>query len=371
MSIEFVEIDAKKIYNDILIMFQTALGEILYPGDERRIFLEQETQLIVAIFNAINESAKQNLLRYARDEVLDAIGESKDVARLEPQKARCTVRFTLSAAQSNNIIIPKGTRITPDGVYFFETVQEVTVQSGELYIDILTEATVAGANHNGFSPGQVRVLVDIIPFIGQVSNIDTSSGGADTEPDDDGINVWSGYRGRIRLANSKISTAGHELGYIYYAKSADANIQDVVPTSPNPGEVLITVVMKNGELPSETVLQKVEASCSPKHVRPQTDFVSAAAPVVINYNITLTYYISSDNQTEEITIRSAIDKAVEEYRTWQDTKIGRHINPDRLRNLMLNAGASRIALAQPVYTEIEEIQIAKVNSVTITYGGLE
>jgi phage-related baseplate assembly protein len=371
LSITFVEVDAKKIYDDILITFQTALGEVLYPGDERRIFLEQEVQLIIAIYNAINESAKQNLLRYARGAVLDAIGESKDVIRLEAQKAICTVRFTLSAAQSTPMIIPKGTRTTPDGVYFFETVSEKSISSGELYVDIECMATTAGASHNGFSPGQINALVDIIPFIGQVSNIDVSSGGADIEADDDGMNVWSGYRERIRLASAKISTAGHELGYIYYAKSADANIQDVIATSPSPGEVLITVLMKDGELPSEAVLAKVEASCNPKHVRPQTDFVVAAAPEVIPYTIQLTYYINADNQIEESNIRAAVDEAIEAYKAWQDTKIGRHINPDKLRQVLLNAGASRILLAAPTYTELDAIQIAKAGTVMVTYGGLE
>lgn len=371
MSIQFVEVDAKKIYNEMLIAFQTALGEVLYPGDERRIFLEQEAQLIVALYNAINDSAKQNLLRYARGEVLDAIGESKDVMRLVPQKATCLMRFTLSAPQQTNIIIPKGTRITPDGVYFFETIEEKTIYSGVIEIDIQSVATVAGASHNGFSQGQINALVDIIPFVGQVTNMDATSGGADIEADDDGVNVWSGYRERIRLASAKISTAGHELGYIYYAKSADANIQDVVATSPNPGEVLITVLMKDGELPTEVILQKVYQSCSPKHVRPQTDHVLVAPPEVVSYNINLTYYISYEEETKALSIKEAVEAAVAEYKQWQDTKIGRAINPDRLRQLILNAGASRIILSSPTFTELTETQIAKVDAIDVVYGGLE
>ncbi len=371
MSIEFIEVDAKRIYDEMIIAFQNALGEILYPGDERRIFLEQEAQLIVALYNAINESAKQNLLRYATGLVLDAIGESKGVIRLDAQKAVCTVRFTLSSAQVENVVIPQGTRVTPDGVFFFTTIEEKTIPSGVLYADISTEATVAGADHNGFTSGQVKTLVDIIPFIGSVSNTDTSSAGADIEADDDGENVWSGYRERIRLANSRISTAGHELGYVYYAKSADANIEDVVVTSPEAGEVLITVLMKDAQMPSQSILDKVLACCNAKNVRPMTDTVTAAAPTGISYNITLTYYISEENETGETAIKTAVMASIEAYKNWQDKKIGRAINPDKLRQLILNAGACRVTLTAPTYTEITAIQIAQVGTTTVTYGGLE
>lgn len=372
MSIQFVEVDAKKIYNDIILTFQVALEEVLYPGDERRIFLEQEAQIIVSIYNSINESAKQNLLRYAKGNVLDCIGEGRDVKRLEEKQAIVTVRFNLASEQRNEIIIPKGTRVTPDGVYFFETTYEAVILPGELYIDISAQATIGGAICNGFSPGQIKTLVDTIPFISSVSNIDTSAGGTDREPDDDGINVWSGYRERIRLSSSVLSTAGHELGYIYHAKSADERIEDISVTSPRDCEVLITVLLKNAQIPDEDILNKVLEVCSDKKVRPLTDKVSVAAPTQVTYNIELTYYISKEvRPVEETVIRSNIDKALRAYIEWQSSKMERNINPDKLRQLILNAGASRIELVSPTYLEVSKTEVAKLGIMNVTYGGLE
>lgn len=372
MSIQFVEVDAKKIYDDMLLTFQSALEEVLYPGDERRIFLEQEAQIIVAIYNSINESAKQNLLRYARGNALDCIGEGRDVKRLEEKQATVTVRFNLPSAQSNKIVIPKGTRVTPDGMYFFETIYEEEILPGELYRDISTQATIGGSICNGFSPGQIKTLVDTIPFISSVINIDTSTGGSDREPDDDGTNVWSGYRERIRLSSSILSTAGHELGYIYHAKSADERIEDVSVTSPRDCEVLITVLLKNAQMPDQDILNKVLEVCSDKKVRPLTDKVSVAAPTQITYNIDLTYYISKEvRPVEETVIRSNIDKALSDYIEWQSNKMERNINPDKLRQLILNAGACRIELVSPTYTEVAKTEVAKLGTVNATYGGLE
>lgn len=370
MTINFVETDSQKIYDNIIINFQNALQKVLYPGDERRLFLEQEIAVIVAMYNAINDSAKQNLLRFARGEVLDAIGEDKDTPRLEAQKATVTVRFTLSSVRAENIIIPSGTKVTPDGILFFETTAEYVIYAGNTYKDIACIATVAGTNHNNLVPGQINTLTEPIPFVATVSNITKSSGGTEREPDDNGIDIWSGYRLRIRLAKAKISTAGHELGYIYYAKSADPAIEDVSVTSPGANEVLITVLMKDGELPTQDLLDKVLEACSSKKVRPLTDHVVANAPTVVNYNIEATYYIDIDRAYEVANITSAVNSAFEDYKKWQGSKIGRDINPDELRKLMYNAGASIVDLIYPEYTVLSNIEVARASSTAITYGGL-
>ncbi|MDA3732395.1 baseplate J/gp47 family protein [Niameybacter massiliensis] len=367
----FVKVDAKQLYNEILVQFQQALGEVLYPGDERRIFLEQEVQLIVGIYNAINESAKQNLLTYAKGQVLDAIGIEYDTKRLQAQKAMCRVEFRLSSAQMQTVHIPKGTRVTPDGLLFFETLSDTFISANTTSLEVDVVATVAGVNHNGFAPGQIKTLVDMIPFVGSVSNITTSSGGSQEEEDDNGVDIWSGYRERIRLAAAKISTAGHELGYIYHAKSADTDIDDVIVTSPRPGEILITALMKNGQLPSETIIERIKESCNSKKARPMTDKVSVAAPTVSEYSISLTYYIALDDAASENIIKAKVVESVNEYIKWQDSKIGRSVNPDYLKQLILNAGAYKVDITSPIYTEIQETQVPKVTTKSIIYGGLK
>lgn len=371
--IQFVEVDAKKIYDDIIIQVQKALQTVLYPGDERRIFLEQQAQIIVAIYNAINETGKKNLLRYAKGEVLDAIGEENDTYRLPAQKSKAALKFILSAAQPNNIIIPKGTRATPDGVLFFATKKDSMVNAGATNIEIEVEATETGEEYNNFAVGQINQLVDPIPFVSSVTNTTISSGGANIEPDDDGVNVWSGYRERIRLSSAKQSTAGSEYGYIYWAKTADSNIQDVAVTSPNDGEILITILMKNRDLPTQSILEKVLSVCSDKKVRPMTDKVTVSGPTQVTYNINFNYYIDKNNLGEELNIRNKIEGingAVETYKLWQDSKMGRDINPDYLRQLVLNAGASRIDVVNPIFTQITDIEVPKIGTVSINYGGL-
>lgn len=373
-DISFVTIDSQEINTELVNDFETTFGETLYPGDERRIFLDQETQVVVALKNDINETGKQNLLRYARGPILDAMGEFYGVTRLKAQKALVTLRFSLSTAQSQTIPILAGTRATPDGILYFATINDAFITPGLTYIDIPSIATIAGSSYNNFTAGQIKNIVDPITFISSVTNIDTSIDGSDIEPDDDGVNVWSGFRERIRLAPTSFSVAGPEGAYISFALSADSTICDVSATSPSAGTVKIIVLQNGGQIPAQSILDKVTAVASARDKRPLTDNVIVSAPTVTSYDITLTYYISSDNQTKESIIKTAIEGkggAIENYISWQQSNLGKAINPDYLKKLILNAGAERVNIISPVYTIISKDMVAKVGTTTITYGGLE
>lgn len=362
-DINFVEVDSQDVANQLIKDFEEALGTTLYPGDERRIFLLQLLQVIVGLKNNINESAKQNLLRYASGNVLDAMGDFYNTPRLQAQKAKVALRFTLSTAQGGNVTIPVGTRVTPDGQLYFATVKDLIIPDGQTIGDVLAEATESGEKYNGFAPGQIKTIVDPVAYVASVTNINTSAGGSDIEDDDS-------YRERIRLAPESFSVAGPEGAYIYWAKTADVNIADISVTSSSPGVVDIVVLMKDGQLPTQNVLDAVMAAVNSKNRRPLTDNVQVSAPEVVSYNIDLTYYISSDRQAEEISLKNAIEAAVNQYSTWQSEKLGRAINPDYLRQLMLNAGAYKIDVISPEYTGIERNEVAMVETVSVSYGGL-
>lgn len=390
-DINFVEVDAQKISTDLINDFESTLQETLYPGDERRIFLEQQTPVIVGLKNDINETAKQNLLRYAKGPLLDALGEWWNTPRLKATKSHTTFRFALSEIQNKDIVVASGTRGTPDGTIYFASTKDIVIPAGSLTADVLAEATEAGEKYNGFVLGQIKTLVDPISYVASVTNVDTSTGGANIEPDDDGVNIWSGYRQRIREAPGAASTAGPEGAYIAFAKAADVNIVDVVPYSPSPGVVRIVVLMKNGELPTQNVLDKVLDECSPKDRRPLTDKVETAAANVVNYDIDLTYYLDKEHKTEELSYRKKIegekldcsDGAIREYINWQQSKLGRSVNADELRYRIQNAASyttsdsksytavRRITLSSPDNITLQETEVAKVGSITVTYGGLE
>lgn len=61
-DIDFMNISAADIVERLVTETEDQLGEPLYPGDERRLFLEALAPVIVGIINDANDACKQRLL---------------------------------------------------------------------------------------------------------------------------------------------------------------------------------------------------------------------------------------------------------------------------------------------------------------------
>ena len=142
-ELKFIETTDETIYTDILEELENGVGEPLYPGDERRIFGDTMAKVIVTVYNTVNDACRQKMLRYARGTVLDALGENRDVIRLDPTYATTTLRFTVTEAVGSNIIIPAGLRVTGDFVHYFLTDTTAVLYAGSLYVDVAATAEEA------------------------------------------------------------------------------------------------------------------------------------------------------------------------------------------------------------------------------------
>ena len=181
-DIKLTTTDASTLYKTIITELEKGAGEPLYPGDERRIFGEALVPVFVALYNSLNDVGRQTLLRYARGEVLDAIGERQDVKRLEGTPAKTTMRFSVSTPQERNIIIPKWTKVAPDSENYFATDEIAVLQAGAYSVEVPTSAVSNGTKFNGYAAGTITTLVDLIPYIESVTNLTETAGGDDGEP---------------------------------------------------------------------------------------------------------------------------------------------------------------------------------------------
>ena len=362
----FVETDSAKLYTAIIGSLMDECREALYPGDERRIFGEALVAVFVALYNEVNDKMRQRTLQYARGEVLDALGARYGVERAAPASASATFRFTASAAQAENIIIPAGTRITTDGSVYFATQETAVLPVGAQTVDVLGVCTAGGSAYNGFAIGTIKTLVDLIPYISGASNTTTSTGGDDGEPyteeGDDRL------RERIRLAPSTLSTAGPESGYRYHTMTADPDIVDVAIDCPEdePNTVNIYPLMRGGEIPDGDTLEKVQAAMA-DDVRPMTDKVQVMAPQQVEYTINIKYYCTKDDEAATIETIEGDGGAIDQYIAWQAAALARDINPDQLRRFVLapasGTGALRLEVTSPTFQELTKAQVAKLSGV--------
>ncbi|SMF88134.1 Phage-related baseplate assembly protein [Paenibacillus uliginis N3/975] len=363
-DIKFVEDDVDKVFAELVTIFQGITGRILNRADPDMLALRAFGMMFVQQRVLINQVAKGELLRYAKGVILDHLGDP-ETPRLQAEPALTTERFTLSIPLVTPQVIPAGTRVAPEGAegsILFATKNAVTIPAGVTSIDVLIECVTPGVIGNGFLSGQVNTLIDPLPFVASVTNLTTTTGGADTEDDDS-------YRERIRMAPESFSTAGPEQGYIYWAKTASAAIVDVAAVSESPVEVTVVPLLEGGVIPTQEILDAVAEKVNGRRIRPLTDKVTVQAPAVVPYNIELTYYISSDRAAESLVIRDAVEKAVASYALWQKSKLGRHINQSELIGRIMNVGALRVNVVSPVYTPITDLQVAQDVTINATFGG--
>lgn len=382
MYINFVNINAETVYEEIVRNIESDLGEKLHEGDEKKLFIKSLMPIIMALKNDINDTANQNFLENARDEKTDAIANSYfDTKRLKPTKALCSGKAVLSEVQKKDILIPSGTKITSDGIRIFEIKEGYIVKAGEKEVDVKLISTSTGEKYNGIEIGKINHIIDPIAYVSQIYNTEISKEGSDIEDD-------KSYRERARLEMESKSCAGPEGAYEYYAYSADNSISAVKVVSPSPGTVRILVVVDNGESPSDEILKKVYDECSPRDRRPLTDKVETGTPEIVEYDIDLTYYLDKNFPTYEGKWRKAIEGenfdyesgAIRTFINWQQEDIGRSINVEELKFQVLNSatyeadnrtlsGVRKLIINSPGYDNIKEIQLAKVKNINVTYGG--
>lgn len=342
----------------------------LAPADPMRILLYAVALDLYQIEQYVERAGKQDLLKYSYGDFLDHLAAGRGVTRQQAAAATVTLRFTLSEAKSYAVGIPAGTRVTNgDGVYF-QTLEYGEVPIGDLTVDIEAECTEVGVAGNDLTAGQLNILVDPVAYVASVANTDTSSGGTDLETDES-------LAERVFLAPSSYSVAGPDDAYIYWTKTYNTDIGSVKPTSPNPCEVVIYILMKDGSLPAAGVVSGLQEFLQDGQIRPLTDQVTVSTPSVRNFSISLTYYINRSDSAQAASIQSEVTKAVSDYVTWQTTEIGKDINPSELIKRVVAAGAKRVTVTAPVFTTVAETEVAQVTKVegepdiTITYGGLE
>lgn len=370
-DINFIEdISLEGLQNLLITAYQNKYEEItgkrvrLQKADPNRIILLATAQVIYQGFENLDKAGKMNFLKYSYGGFLRQLGAFKGVAEIAPKKALVNVKWSLETARSAATGIKKGSRVTADFETYFETTEYNEIPAGETQIILTMTCTETGTKGNGFAPGEINQMVDPMPFIAAVVNVDTSEGGTDKESDDS-------LRERIYLSPSRYSVAGPDDAYIYHAKSYDANIGDVLPTNPSPGVVRICFIMKDGSLPGTAEIAGLQEHLQQRGKRPLTDKVVCTAPDIVNYTIAGTYYINESDRDKAVSIQEKAAAAIEEYKTWQCSKIGRDINPDELRKALVNAGVKRVEIASPAFTILGESEVARCTKTALAYGGLE
>ncbi len=333
-------------------------------GDPEKLKLDAVGMMLHQLKEYIDFVGKQNLVKYATGAFLENITASLQVFREEGKPSVATVRFNLSVPRDEVYTIPKGTRCATEDDLFFETEETAEIAPGDLFADVPCVCQSAGEDGNGYTPGEINILTDPLPYIESVQNINESGGGADPEGDDE-------LAERFLLTPSAFNAWGGDLYYTYHTKKSNGNIGDVICLSPEPCITDISFILKDGSLPGDSDIEITQKYMDAVCRREVGDVITVHKPDTVDFAVDFDYYINESEKEGVLAIKDKVEKALEEYVRWQTEKFGRDINPDMLRLLVMGAGAKRIVVREPAFEVLGQNQVAVCSGTNLSYGGME
>lgn len=220
---------------------------------------------------------------------------------------------------------------------------------------LVAYATGATLDHIGAAIGVARLTL--------VPANSTTGAPAVMESDDD-------LRARIVLGPEKFAAAGPELAYVAHAKDASAQVLDASATSPAPGEVLVSVLSREGDgTASAALLASVRAIVTDPAVRPLGDLVTVASAVLIPFAVIarIWTYSGPDAALVIATARASLDAYLARSR-----KLGRNVTLSGISAALTVEGVQRVVLDAPLAEIIcDATQAARCTAITVTHAGYD
>jgi phage-related baseplate assembly protein len=176
-------------------------------------------------------------------------------------------------------------------------------------------------------------------------------------------------RERIQLAPQGFSVAGPAAAYVSKARAADARVLDAKSSRPIPGDVLVTVLSREGDgTAGRDLLDAVEAALSAEDQRPLNDTVSAGSAEIIRYRIHAKGYTRSAVGADVL-----IAQAQANTQAYADKvhRLGVGVAESAIKGVCQAAGLSKTELIEPAGDiAIADTQASYCVEVLIEYGGI-
>lgn len=152
-------------------------------------------------------------------------------------------------------------------------------------------------------------------------------------------------RYRTQLAAEALTTAGSEKSYLFHTLSADSRVKSASVKSPDPGEVLVTIMSTEDDgVASQDLIDTVETYLSSEEVRPLTDHVEVQAAEMVEYEINaqVYMYLSPSMSITEQECRDALDRYLAKNST-----IGNTIARSGIFDALHTEGVQKVVLTDP------------------------
>jgi phage-related baseplate assembly protein len=178
-------------------------------------------------------------------------------------------------------------------------------------------------------------------------------------------------RERGQQAWEGLSVAGPSQAYVFHARSADGRVADATATSPEPCDIVVTIlgVDGNGEV-GDDVLDVVRAALNAEKTRPMGDRLTVQSAAIIDYAVDAVLYFASAGPENEVAMAAA-GKRLDTYITTQ-RRLGRNINTSAIIAALKVEGVERVDLLSPAANiAVSPAQAGHCTGATLTNGGVD
>ena len=150
---------------------------------------------------------------------------------------------------------------------------------------------------------------------------------------------------RTQLAFEGLSVAGPRSAYIFHALSAHPDVADVSVVSPQPANVTVTILSRNGQGEAdENLLNVVRAKLNDDDIRPIGDRVIVQSAVIQSYELRAKLHLYRGPEYEPI--KAAALKKLTAY-TEEKHRLGRDISLSGIYAALHLEGVQRVELISP------------------------
>lgn len=172
-------------------------------------------------------------------------------------------------------------------------------------------------------------------------------------------------RFRTQLAPESFTAAGARNAYLYHALSAGGAVRDALVESPEPGEVVVTILSQEGNgAASPALVADVEAALSADDVRPLCDLVTVQSASIIEFSLvaSLEVYPGPDPSIVVQEAEAALVAYLDSCR-----RVGRAVRRSGIFAALHRPGVGKVVLSTPAADiEPSTFQSAYCTGFTVT-----
>lgn len=327
-ELHYIDLDANVLWDEMVNAYAEEGGDLLYPGDEKEMLLRGVQAISMIILAKVDNALRQDTLTYAVRDFLKEYGLKRNCKYIEAVPAEAEVTITLE--QTDRIKnLPEGTLLTADGAVMWETTEDLYITGAAQTLTTTIRCRTAGTTGNGLTLGtEMQFPEGLEGLTGAIISV-AGNGGIDAEDEE-------AYRERIRNYGLTTVTTGPATTYESRAMAVTSLILDARALNDGDDEVGIYLLLADGA-DFETISAAVLNALNPDDVRPMNDNVSVYAATDKAYTLNVKVWYESGKP-----LTQSVSDTIAEYQSWQDTRIGRAFNPDKLTAMLYQSGVERV-----------------------------